>query len=244
MDLSITLEVKQMKLSIIIAYRADSGLRARQMIWTVARYKKMFPSAEVIVSEDKSGTGWEGFCKSRWINRGVKRSSGDILLVTDIDVILPKDGIMEAIKHLDNHCLVVPYNVIYKLNTTTSSRILSASASSRTPAVNPDEQKKVVLGNSHPQGIGVMTRENFLRSGGYDERFVGWGSEDSAFQIAARTMCDGSMLQLDGIAYHLKHPIVKNRHSLRDARVGEIINEYKAAEGNREAMGLIIGGRK
>ena len=233
-----------MDLSIIVAYRGDDGLRTRQMKWTVRRYREMFPEAEVILSEDKSDQGWTSFCKSKYINLGVKRSTRSVLLITDIDVVLPRGSILKAVKALDKNCLVVPYNLLYKLSSSSSERILGNLPTKRMPNVPLSLQTAVSLTKRwHPQGISVITRENFDLAGGYDERFVGWGSEDSAFQSAVNTMCEGGFLQLEGIAYHLKHPIVKDRHLLRDQRVGDLVEAYTAARHNKEAMKKIIDGR-
>lgn len=230
-----------MKFSIIIAYKADHGIRTQHMLWTVARYQCMFPDAEIIISQSPDDTGgWSNFCKGRWINAGVRKATNRILLITDIDVILSKVNIIESIKRAKQHCLIVPYDTLYKLTNGTSKRILSRRGDASMPKVALAQQKKVVLGDMHPQGISIIMKENFERAGGYDERFIGWGSEDSAFQTAVATMCRGALLQLPGYAYHLKHPVVHNRQVLRDHRVGDILAEYKSARGDKEKMSDIL----
>lgn len=54
-------------------------------------------------------------------------------------------------------------------------------------------------------GIHVVPRRLWDDSGGYDERFLGWGSEDAAFEFACRVL--GGFQRLPGDVYHLWHPM-------------------------------------
>lgn len=54
-------------------------------------------------------------------------------------------------------------------------------------------------------GIHVLPRRLWDASGGYDERFLGWGSEDAAFEFACRVL--GGFTRLRGDVYHLWHPM-------------------------------------
>lgn len=231
-----------MGLGIVIAYKADNGLRTRHAKWTVARYKKILPDADIVLSEDPNvdNKDWFGFCKGKWINRGVERVRGDMLLVTDIDIVLPIENIVGAIEEAKTKAFVTPYNVLYKLSFKESARLLDKEPMCKVPSIVTDRTHKVVLREMHPQGVCMLTRKNFELAGGYDERFVGWGSEDSAFHKAVMTMCDGGMLQFDGVAYHFKHPIVKNRQKLRDQNVGVFLEEYRQAYGDKEKMIKLI----
>lgn len=231
-----------MSLGIVIAYKSDKGLRARHAMWTVARYKKMFPHAEIILSEDTESTesDWQGFCKSKWINRGVAKTKASMLLITDIDIVLPLSSIMKCMELAKEKAYVLPYNVLYKMTFGTSGKVLSKPPTVDMPNIQLGNQHKVVLKDRHPQGISVLKRENFERVGGYDERFIGWGSEDAVFQRAVLTMCDGGMIQFDGYALHFKHGIVKNRQKERDQRIGYAVQEYREAFMNREKMSEIL----
>lgn len=232
-----------MDLSIVMAYKSDGGLRDRHFRWTMERYRTMMPGVEIVVSEDKrtKTKDWEGFCKSKYINRGVKRAHGKFVLITDIDIILPKESIYGAMDMADRlDACVVPYSTLCKLNHGTSSVVLSKRPAASLPVVALEKQKRVSLENGRPQGIAVISRKNFMRIGGYDERFVGWGSEDSAFQSAAMTLCTGGLVIYDGIAMHLWHKIMKNRHKLRDERIGDVVEAYKNARFDRGKMLEII----
>lgn len=68
------------------------------------------------------------------------------------------------------------------------------------------------LGENVPEGgIAIVPRILYDRVGGYDERFVGWGWEDTSFAQACRVM--GGFVQLDGQVFHLWHPISSDRNT-------------------------------
>jgi predicted glycosyltransferase involved in capsule biosynthesis len=201
----------------------------------------MFPDAEIIVSEDKKskGRGWQGFCKSKYINSGVRKATNEIVLIADIDVVLPKTSILRSIKELSEHKCVIPYSAIYHLTAKDSERILSKKSSAKMPQIVYDRQKKVII-EDRAQGLCLVKKSTFFEVGGYDERFAGWGSEDSAYLKAMETMTGKPVHIHKGDAYHLKHPIVKDRHKLRDQNVGELLDSYRKAEGNKEMMRKVI----
>lgn len=231
-------------LSIVVAFKNDGEFRNEHLNWTVSRYKLMFPDAEIIISEDttsKDGT-WNDFCKSKYINLGVARAKNNNILITDVDIVLDKNAILEGIKKLGN-CCILPYNQLVKLNYGTSNRVLSENPTENLPNVNILKQQPIKVSKNKAQGIHLIRKSDFIRVGGYDERFIGWGSEDSAFQMACRTFLEKDIYQLNYNAYHFKHPIVKNRLKDRDERIGELLQQYKNALNNKDEMQKIIAER-
>jgi predicted glycosyltransferase involved in capsule biosynthesis len=234
-----------MNLSIVTTYKSDGGLRDKHLAWTVSRYKKMFKNVEIIISEDKTSRkgSWQDFCKSKYINLGVMKAKNDNILITDIDVVLDKQAIVRGIKQLDKYCCILPYNVLYKLNYGTSERVLNESPKIELPKVNLDKQMKVIITQNKPQGIHLIRKSDFIKVGGYDERFIGWGSEDAVFQIACRTILEKEIGYMPYNSYHFKHPIMENRQEERDKRIGELLEKYKNALNNKDEMQKIIAER-
>ena len=60
------------------------------------------------------------------------------------------------------------------------------------------------LGEAAHGGVNVIPRKLWDAIGGYDERFKGWGSEDTAVELAGRVI--GGFAQIPGDVYHLWHP--------------------------------------
>ena len=86
----------------------------------------------------------------------------------------------------------------------------------------------------------LLTKEAWHKSGGYDERYTGWGSEDSAFLWSLVTMNNKEIHRLDAVAYHLWHPLDNTRHRKRDERVSTLTQKYLAAKFDRVTMAKIL----
>ena len=230
-----------MNLSIIMAYKPDGGIRDKQCAWTATRYKAMFPTAEIIISKDPSKKpGWDTFCKSKYINRGVEKAKNDIVLITDIDVVFIKNAILKGIEQLKNHCAVLPFSVIYYLNRQTTEMILKAPVGWQMPKIRFEQQKKRVRIGLKPNGMHLLTKAAWRKSGGYDERYTGWGSEDSAFLWSLVTMNNKEIHRMDVACYHLWHPLDKTRHRKRDERVSHLTQKYLAAKFDPVSMARIL----
>jgi len=230
-----------MNLSVIMAYKPDGGIRDTQCAWTAARYRAMFPEAEIIISTDNNPKpGWDNFCKAKYINRGVKKAKNNVILITDIDVVFIKNVILKGIAKLKNHCAVLPFSVIYYLNKATTERILKEPPKWQFPEVILNHQRKRVRIGLKPNGMHLLTKEAWRKSGGYDERYTGWGSEDSAFLWSLVTMNEKEIYRVEAVAYHLWHPLDKSRHGKRDRRVTDITQRYIAAKFDPVTMAKII----
>lgn len=232
-----------MELSIIMAYKPDGGIRDRHCAWTAARYQAMFPEAEVIVSKDSHSQqheGWDDFCKAKYINAGVERAKHNNILITDIDVVFVKNVILKGLEVIENHCAVLPFSTIYYLNRNTTEQILNSKPRWQMPKVRYEQQKKRVRIGLKPNGMHLLTKEAWRKSGGYDERYVGWGSEDSAFLWSLVTMNTKEILRLEANAYHLWHPVDRTRHRKRDERVHELTQKYLRAKFDPVTMAKIL----
>ncbi len=232
-----------MNLSIIMAYKPDGGIRDRHCKWTAARYKKMFPEAEIIISTDqksKKEDGWDTFCKSKYINAGVEKAKNNNILITDIDVVFVKNVILKGLKHIDDHCAVLPFSKIYYLNRDRTEEILNSMPRWQMPRINPAQHKKRIRIGLKPNGMHLLTKKAWAKSGGYDERYTGWGSEDSAFLWSLVTMNQKEILRLDADCYHLWHPLDRTRHRKRDERVSELTQRYLSAKFNPYEMAKIL----
>jgi len=90
-------------------------------------------------------------------------------------------------------------------------------------------------------GVLVIRPDAWALAGGMDERFTGWGCEDSAFLAAADTLLGPSVRHPAQIV-HLWHPTADTPGPGRDANY-ELLRRYRAAEGDVPAMRALIAER-
>lgn len=230
------------RLSIIIAFRSDGSIRDKHKAWTHAHYRKMFPDAEIIIAEDKTKQkGWDTFNKSKLINEGVRKSTGNVLFITDVDMVFIKNKISKAVEEAFSHSIVFPHDAIYFADEKTTRGILGLRTSDAFPKVDLSGMKVKTRKAKQPGGCFVITRQHYDQAGGHDERFVGWGSEDSVFIKAATTLIDLPYLRIPGASIHLFHPVDPERAKKRDeSEKVDLVRQYFNANGNKEAMEKVI----
>jgi glycosyltransferase involved in cell wall biosynthesis len=241
-DIVLQLEDEELAqtVSIIMTYRPDGGIRDKHREWIEHHYRMMFPKAEIIIVEDKSGDkGWDTFNKSALMNQGAKKAGGKILFFTDIDMVFIKNKLLRAFRQADTHSLVFPMDKIYFATEQQTKEILQLQGWAF-PRIKPIECK--IRKGRQANGSYVITKENYIKTGGHDERFIGWGSEDSVYIKVATTMIDQPYLRMEGDSIHLYHPHVPDRFIKRDSdKIKVMLNKrYRDALDNESAMRDII----
>jgi hypothetical protein len=113
----------------------------------------------------------EMFNKSWSFNCGVIIAPDNLILLHDCDLLTPKNYVKEAIKILGTKDLALPWIKILYLTEESSEKY-------------PEGHLKISTTLTSNQAVGgsLLVRKDFyLRIGGMDERFEGWGAEDNAF---------------------------------------------------------------
>lgn len=208
--------------------------------WVLQRYERLLPEAEMILAEDDHANG-EYFCRAKAINNGVAKAGGDMILIADADVVMFPEQIHAAVGQIrfdDTIGWVLPYVNYHELGTASSAELLA-----RDPAHDPSAF--IVPSATYPDStasLAVISLRNFERSGGFDERFIGWGPEDQAWALAVTTLC-GPVKRLAGRdCIHIWHPVTQptrigNPHYPESVRLWD---KYKTASGNPEAMRELV----
>lgn len=123
----------------------------------------------------------------------------EIALVADADTFLEPDVVHRTIQLVARtRGAARPHDHRWMLNSAASKLFLAHGASQLEPG-------RHLRGDAPGGGALVVHREAFDEVGGYDERFIGWGYEDSAMNIelASRRRWE----RVPGNSYHLSHPM-------------------------------------
>lgn len=101
---------------------------------------------------------------------GVKKSTGDILIFVDADLIVPAISIHEGVTMLKDYSYVVPFTHIYYLN----NKATDSYICNKTIELANDNLERIWMSKSKG-GINIVERKKFIESGGFDPRFTRLG---------------------------------------------------------------------
>ena len=209
---------------------ADGASREDIFSWVRARWEALYPSFELVTA----GSGDRSINRSAARNEAFRRSSGDVVIVADADIVFHQgqvDMALDNIRHL-GHRWVIGFDRYEQLWGPDTRDVLRQDPSAGIP--RPAHPRWTTdQGNA---GLLIMTREAFERVNGYDERFSAWGWEDWAFANALHTLVH-PLVAVPGYVLHLCHPRSRDR-SKRQGR--PLWNRYEAAFGDREATEALI----
>lgn len=170
-----------------------------------------FSGAELIVSEYGVASALEGllppgvrhvftassgaaFNKSRAMNRGVEAARGPVVVLHDADVLVPRDYLSQVAGALAaGWDAVRPVRFLFMADAAASEAVVAG----RLPAALAEIQQNTA-------GLSTAVRRTtYLALGGHDERFEGWGGEDTEFldRLRTRRLHPGAWLP----AVHLWH---------------------------------------
>lgn len=204
-------------------FSATDTQRIENWKWLESYWKKNLPGAEIIVGEDKDA-GEIPFSKSVAVNDAASRAHGDIFIISDVDVYISVDSVLECIQEIRSakkkgyKLWFIPYRNLFRLTESVSKLILQSNPGNPLKISYPVSEGLYSNTGSH-QGtpvskighwygamIQIVPREGFYSTGGWDEKFFGWGGEDHAAMVAVDTLY-GPHKTLPGQVLHLWHPV-------------------------------------
>lgn len=210
-----------MTISALIPFRGDQGQRAR--LWDHCRKLWERLPVELVIGEDP-GDG--PFSIARAFNDAARKATGDKFILYGADQIPDRDRIEWATEQLDTHKWCALYANTAGFGAASTNAILAGAL--------PDS---VPLGPSVPfctSIIGIRA-ESWIP---FDERFIGWGGEDTAWRIALTSLY-GDTPEPSGTLRCLFHEAASREHIEHNFA---LIGEYMTAEANgsmRELIGRV-----
>lgn len=221
-------------MKVVILCPIRYGDPARDKLWAFCRpiWEQGFPEwpiFEGVHSEDEGP-----FNRSKGINRAAAAAGDwDVALIIDNDCVSDPRGIRSAVDVArSTGRLVVAHDRRVMLNEAGTKRILSGYSGDWTQARFVER----VWSDSVSCAVAV-SRSTWDAAGGFDERFVGWGHEDSGFHLACETV-SGNILRVEGNTFHLWHPVSPDAAQNSPLRIAneQRHQQYKDARWNREAI--------
>ncbi|HET7579913.1 MAG TPA: galactosyltransferase-related protein [Bacillales bacterium] len=224
------------QVSVLIPYKPDNGIRDDLFKWVKAFYEETMPEVEFCVGKALS----EPFNRSRAINLAAKQATRDILVIADSDIIFDPEILTQAIPLLDQQAWIIPYSQWFDFTEPSTKKLLTSAP--QWPLPKKIEVKNRFKNRAYQpvSGVIVVTRENFTRVKGFDERFVGWGREDDAFRCAMDTICGPYKRLCHNAIYHLWHPKVGGKRNPNIRNNNKLLLRYKNRSGNVKRMEKLI----
>ncbi len=190
--------------------------------WILEEYKNKFSFIEV-TSTKSDGL----FSRSNLINKGVQSSSTPFVCIQDGDVVLPKELYEYSLNLLcSGFDLVYPFN--RKVN-----QILDKQSFLKNFDFDDIFTKTEFRPNSDG-GMQFIRKESFMKIGGYNTNFKGWGSEDNEF-ILRVILSNLKYIRLNNSLYHLTHDKDTNSKNNDDI----LIKSYNLYQNTHDLNALI-----
>ena len=188
---------------VLVPRRADGGYRDQLWKWCAAYWQDCVPWPVYVGMENSD----EPFNRSKAINIAAStiEEPWDVAAIIDADVYAPVMQMTMGAAIAANYGACIPYRTLAMVDKQQTLDVLAGK-------VHHSQVKPLRTFPSKDQpdrhsvgGLMFVRRDYWDEVGGMDERFVGWGEEDRAFELVLRTMI-GHMPRASGTAHSLWHP--------------------------------------
>lgn len=222
-----------MRILIGVPWRPGSPERVRNFRTVVAHLKAMLPEADV-----------EAFDTEHVVfNRAAARNAAarfaveyryDALVINDADTLVELEPLGAALQGCRDGRMHLPYTHFRSLTNRGTHLFYSGRWVGDCPA---DHEHEWATG-----GVMVCQPQSWLRAGGMDERFRGWGFEDTAARLCWDAIL-GETARHRGVITHLWHPLETALGSKDWWFNRRLMDQYEAAQGDHVRLAEIITAR-
>lgn len=223
------------KIPVFVPYRSDSGARAMNWVYANALLWDNLDWATVHLGESPDGP----FNISAARNDAASKADWDVAIFADADSIVPAETLDAAVAEARvSQQPVIPHSRWVNVQKDEVQDLL-------TKGWIPFNPKRTVVSGTKGSVI-VLPRAAYDAVNGFDERFQGWGWEDTAFYHAV-THLYSPVIQFEGNVLHLDHERPKeDTHRGTDEnaiRNRQHYRKYQQARNETELRKLINGNR-
>ena len=194
-------------------------------------YRANLPGAEIRTVD--SGDVPFNLARCRNVGMAHVADPDDVVVIGDADTIPSIEPLLEAIAAAAGSGLVhLPYTRYQWLGAAGTAAFFDG-----VPLA--DVEATLVVGAC--SGVYVTTPRTWASHGGQDERFRGWGFEDSAWFAAHTTLLGSQPHRHDGNVYALHHETQLREGEQYDANAA-LRERYRDAEPSADAMRALVFG--
>jgi hypothetical protein len=188
---------------------------------------------EAIIRTVDSGDHPFNLARCRNVGMAEVVDPDEVVVISDADTIPEIGPLREAIRDAASDGLVhLPYTEYQWLGREGTTAFLGGAA---LPAID------ATLVRGACSGVYVTTPRTWATHGGQDERFRGWGFEDSAWFAAHSTLLGSEPTRHRGAVYALHHETQLREGEQYEANAA-LRERYRAAESSIEAMRALVFG--
>jgi hypothetical protein len=196
-----------MRVVILLPWRSDNGWRDQLWEFCRKRWEENFPEWSIFL-----GTPDEGpFNRSQAINRAAAEAGEwDVALIIDGDTVSDPEAVRRAVAYA---FATGGLGIAHDKRVMMSERATKQVIHGRLP-----ESRWAQRGNStvtYTDSVScavAVSRRTWRSVTGFDERFVGWGFEDTAFEVTVQALTGVPLRKEKSTCYHLWHPLSPEAH--------------------------------
>ncbi|MFI6510116.1 galactosyltransferase-related protein [Streptosporangium sp. NPDC050855] len=219
-----------MRVAVVIPWRGGQPDRERHHETVRAHLRTLLPDAWHIDAD----SGHTPFSRAGSRNHGVRLAQdvgADVVVLCDADTLPEREPLLAAVESAHDGLLHLPYTHFRGLSPQGTDAYLAG-----TPAYLCATELETDWSTG---GILVIQPSAWWQAGGMDERFQGWGAEDTAARVACDALL-GPTAKHEGTIFHLWHPSEIDPSSLLYQANMALMGRYVEAEGDPEAVRPLV----